>query len=662
MLDRTKTKVLIVADKPPPQDLQDLLKNRNCALVISSKQDEALNLLLTDVFHIVFIDCILSSGEGTFLIKPIRKALGSSVEIVLTSKLFKESDLTEFIVKDNCFFLEKPFSISKAEKLLNRIQRKTVSKGGGELLSRMFGPSILQDLDRCKWLISLKEVSGVELFIYLNSALLSKEACQISFGSGEKSGSLNCYKGVITSFYLEQPQFFLNQLLAQKAISTQTAEQLSSLSQKECERELLKNCHLSPSMLSSCLKDILTSSLKTISKDMKIPFQADILKSSQLNSSPEKEGDFSSPLLSVSREEFCELIFHLLPEAASLSSLFNEGEMSKSLIFSKSLRLDNVFGAVGGHKALAEKLLSGKSLQQASLDFPESKNEFYAHILYLLLKSLAKLPPIGPDSSFSLNVSYQSLYERYKNLYHFACESSPKKFFSTLQGFPNGTKITAKELDEVYFKFVKHNHPDKINSDNLKDLSSLAHKTFLKIKGLYETLSLELNSKAAKKNAKEEQLLTLQKQSILSKNIEDKNYKQAMDIIKSLPEEEKERYGLYKLFYLWIHLEAKDQKLSSKEKAQEYMRSIQSKVNIFSKEKLYNFTLGLYHENRKNYKQAKLFFQNAKAIDPSFKPAYRAAGRCHIKLVQQNKEKGSSNSFKALTEKLLKKLNNKKTG
>ena len=96
------------------------LMEKGCAADAACDAEEALKLALNHIYHVVFIDCILIGRQGLDLAAQLRKALGSSVEIVIISGFISQEDISDF---PGAHFLKKPVSSILLEKTLSQVRK-----------------------------------------------------------------------------------------------------------------------------------------------------------------------------------------------------------------------------------------------------------------------------------------------------------------------------------------------------------------------------------------------------------------------------------------------------------------------------------------------------------------------------------------------------------
>ena len=394
-------------------------------------------------------------------------------------------------------------------------------------------------------------------------------------------------------------------------------------SEEYCVDSLLQNCILSSAQILDTKYEMLVEALKEIVPGIEISFTINLI-------SPKKN---LLPLLN--KNEYADLLFFFLKQKFSnhLFSLFDEDVMQQSLVFKGKME-----GSISKEmESFIFDLKSGMKLKGVYNKYINDKNSFCTYLLYVLLKGNVYFSQSGS------NVKYYHLYERYQSLSKFINKiKTPEKLFLHLSGCPTLLKISNNETKAAYLYFIKHNHPDKFAFDIPEDLSELIHKNFSKVKRSYElTSDLDLKAQEEQKRKKadiQREVLLAEKKKICERYLEKKQYIQAFSLIESVPQKVIEKELYWQLLYLWLHFENNNvnTKLS---KAHEYMKNAQSQARELVKEKLYHYVLGLYHESKENFSQAKACFNKTKVLDPSFPACYPAINRCSLKLIKEQKAK-----------------------
>ena len=666
MLD-DQIKALIVDDNPHFAKLMaQTLKSKNCLVKTVTEPKTALALLLNEVFHVVFIDCILQSGQGTDLIPEIRNILGHSVEIIMMSGVVTGKSLSNYVDVGICDFLSKPISDKELESNLEKLRNKIKYGESKNILTKLFTKEI-SNLEKIKFLVSLSAAKDYEFFLYINSLLESGESFKLEFLVNNKKHIIFCNKGVIIDYESEDADLFLNKLLSKNFITSAEVYQLKGNDHRTCVRNLLRNCILSSIQIIEVKHDLLFEVLKEISPGMDISF------SINLDSSKRDSFDL------LDRNEYADLVFFFLKQRFNnqLFSLFDEKVMDKTLIFEGDVKdfLPEV-------EAFLLDLQSGMKLKGIYNKYINDKNAFCTYLLYILLKGNIYF------SESSSNVKYYHLYQRYENLLNFIEKAnSPNEVFSYFcyedsisnddasafglkkriwKSFHDKNPLLNIGSDiakQIYFNFVKYNHPDKFSFDLPKDLLDIIDKILLKMKHFYDIISNpEIRSKEEKKEkqkAIEEEMVFTEKKKIFERYIENKSYEKALLLLKTIPKNVLDAEQEWKLLYLWLNYEnEKDVKM---EKAVEYLKDIQ-KIGIELKDnKYYHQVLGLHYEKKQNFGKAKMCFLRAKLLDPSFQSAYAGINRCSIGVLKE-KQKNQPVILKMMRFLKEAKEKNKKTG
>ena len=623
-METNRIKALVVDDDPQfLKIIKHELENKDCVVQTAQEQNTALSFLINEAFHVVFIDCVLKSGQGGDLLKDIRKILGSSVEVIMMSGIIPSDKLSHchnFNVAD---ILRKPLSGENIEHNLKKIKEKHIHGHKTNLLDKLFSQPN-SNLGLLKFLITVTKIKSHEFFIYLNSMLLSNESFSLSVKINNKKHKIICNSGAIIDYEHDNMLLFLESLLKKKLIPPQAIEQLKGKNQKECQQTLLNNCLLSSYQIADVKHDMLFSMLQEIAPDTEVSFEIKLIP-------PKKEW---SALLE--REEWAKWAFRLLKKGFNkgLLSLFDKTIMERSLIFKKEAEPD--FPEL---KDLLNDLKSGLRLKD--IYNKHDKNSFGPNILYILFKSGAYLSPASSDSKYSY------LNERYKRLYQFISQNEdPERLFLKLSPFPPNYSIDFKEIKEIHLRFVKNNHPDTMPLDISKELLNLIHKNLSKIRASYNICAdphLKIDEEKKKKNKElEQEIIWTEKKKICERYLEKGYWAKALSLIQSIPEQTIDKENNWQLLYLWLHLINHIKSIGlnmGKNKSPTYIKNIQACQQDLKKNKLYHYILGLNHENKKNYTKAKMAFENARALDPTFQSCYPAIKRCLIKILEDKKNK-----------------------
>ena len=626
-MDIEKLKVLVVDDDPKFLDLiRRSLEGKGCDVTCVSDSPVALSLLIKQIFHVVFIDCILQSQKGTELVEEIRGILGNSVQIIMMSGVIPEKSLSSYIDMGICDFLSKPISDKEIEANLRKIKEKYIYGSKTNLLSKLFSQNI-STLQTLKSLISLEKAKDYEFFFYLSSALASQEPISLKFKFNDKEHELLLDKGNIVDYKNSDSNVFIKRLISKKFISSTEAIQLRGLKQENIVDFLITNCILSSGQLFDLQYDLLIETLKEITSGVEI--------SVEFNLRPlPSEKNF----LLLEQAEYADIVFLFLKQKFNnqLFFLFDEDLMEKHLIFKD--KKASYFPEI---ESFLADLKSGLKLKGIYDKYIGDKNLFCFYIIYILLKGNVYL------SEGSVSVKHQYLYERYKRLYSFISKAkTAKEIFIKMADAPDSRQINQSEIKLVLNDFLQHNHPDKIGYNLPSSFLELVNKAITTLRNKHELENdpnyiLEMEKKR-KKNQIEQEILLTEKKKIIERDLETRNYQKAYSLLKSVPTEVLNQELEWQLIYLWFHFKNMEYFKKNQDEVYKFMKIVQTQKRDLGKNKLFHFVLGLYHFNKKNYDQANSYFNQTKSLDASFQPVYPEIKKCSVILL---KDKRNTQSF-----------------
>ncbi len=616
-----KLKALIVDnDTQLMEVMKSNLESKGCLVRCASNQKTAQSLLINEIFHIAFIDCVLDSGEGTELIRQTKKIIGSSVDIIMMSGIIPEKSLSRYIDMGICDFLSKPISDKEIEEKLSQAREKYIYGGKKGALLKLFNDHH-SDIQRLKTLISAKKAKGCELFLYLGQALSLNESISLTFQLNNKTHTIICKKGAIAHYECDNSENFLNRLLSSQLITHQEFEQLKGRNEEECVHLLLKGCILSSGQILDVKYELVMETLKSVSPDADISLAFNLVSHKEESFDLLNQSEYASLMLALLREKFSQ----------PLQALFDKEAMAASLVFkNKFLKYPSEI------QPLVSALQSGMRLKGAYSKLSQNQSSFYASVFCILLKGAVYL------SENTDNLKYNNLYERFQSLNRFVEQTKqPERLFSHLSALPHSSAISAQEIKHAYSYFIKHNHPDVLPSHLPKNLLSLIDKTLSQIKLSYDLACDPDSKKHVDKKLQEKQMekeiLVTEKKKICERHLEEEKYDQAFALIQSVPPAVLDSETYWQLLYLWLYFKDKSHRIK-KEAAHKHMKHIQIKRRDLQKDKLCQYVFGLYHESKQNDELAKTFFERAKVLDPSFQPCYSAIKKCSLRLLRKKQE------------------------
>ena len=124
--------ILMIEDEPLVSGfLSDILKSRNCEVVVFDKIIPALQWLSQHVPHAIFCDITLPDGNGLTLCRWIRtqSALEKTPIIIMTALTEEETaqDALELGLLD---YLRKPFNVAQLNGKIDRLLAENGGEGG----------------------------------------------------------------------------------------------------------------------------------------------------------------------------------------------------------------------------------------------------------------------------------------------------------------------------------------------------------------------------------------------------------------------------------------------------------------------------------------------------------------------------------------------------
>ena len=630
-----RLKILVVDDDTKFLNLMKRnLEAKNCEVTCASDGQIAISLLMKQIFHVVFVDCVLHSYKGTDIVQEIREILGNSVQIIMMSGVIPEKSLSSYVDVGICDFLSKPISDKEIEANLRKIKEKYIYGNRNNLLVKLFSDNV-PTLQTLKFLVSLTKAKDYEFFFYLASALAIKESCILKFRFNDRNHQVILDKGNIIDYDCNDTKAFIEKLISKNFISEEESFQLRGLSTEECVNTLVSNCSLSLGQIFDLKYDYFVETLKEISSGVEITIDFNLYS---------RASEKSFALLEHS--EYVDLVFLFMKQKFNnqLFSLFDEDIMDKHLIFKNDS--SSYFPEI---ESFISDLKSGIKLKGIYNKYIGDKNLFCFYIIYILLKGNVYL------SEDNISVKYQYLYERYKKLYNFINKTkSVKELFLKFSGVVDNRQISQSEMKLIYNEFLQNNHPDKIGYDFPNHFLNVVNKTIVSLKNKYDKESdpnflIELEKQRKKEQIEEEILLT-EKKKIIERELEMKAYQKAFSLLKSVPQVVLDHETDWQLIYLWLYFKKDDQIEISSTEVHKFMKVIQAKKRDLQNNKLFHFILGLYHFSKKNYEQASIYFNQAKMLDPSFQPSYPEIKKCSFILLKEKKTKQSfMDKLKGLT-------------
>lgn len=633
-----KIKALIVDDDSQFSALlKKTLESKNCEVQIAGDNLTALSYLINEHYHVVFLDCILRDKNGMEFSHEIREILGDSVQIIMMSGIVSSKSLSSYIDLGVLEFLAKPISESEIEINLRKVKEKYLYGKHDNILIRLFKRNI-SEIDLLKYLISLKQASGYEFFLYLSLALSTRESLKLEFTLNNKTQELILDKGDIVDYKYKNPRLLIERFISNNLIQHEEAKSIVNKSTEEAIKYLTSEFILSPDQIISFKFDFFVDTLKNIYPKDKISLNFEILPAKKESSIILTQNEYADLVFLCLKQKFNNEVFHL----------FDKNLMERHLIFNKK----DIKTYLPELELIIDELKSKIKLNSLYQEHIKDKNIFCFYILYILLKG-------GVFISDKDELDYNYFYERYKKLGIFFKQTDFKKLFNIMSGLDSYYLIPLDEKKKIYNNFLKKNHRDFIGQYNLpqKILNQVDQATRA-LKQVYEE-AINPNTKRFKQEKGDklkEEMLSVENKKLFERYLIEKNYESANSILDNVPQEKIDQDLEWPLLLTWFYLKIKKDRKKEK-KLLNLMAVIQKNKKEFEKNKIYYYIVGLNYMSKKNYSKALESFKVCKTLDYSFDPVYK---ELKLSALKSYKKKRTTNTF---IDKLKHfKINKKKTG
>ena len=605
-MTQKKIRVLVVDDnKNFLTAFEKTLSNKGCIVNTTSDPEEACKRVLNDIYHVVFIDCILLEKLGIELAQKIRQLLGYSLEIIMMSGVISEKSITNFTELGLLDFLQKPISNTRLDYNLNRIQKKHIYNISDNFIQNIFSEPFSNEAF-FQFLISLKKVSPAKFFLLLSGIFKSKEKLTLySSLNGNTYSRFFFQKGILTGFEVKKGDFF-NTLILQKLLSPKDlpfATDNKPATTETLLKDLIGKGTLSPYQTYFFQLEQLKNYLEEVSKQKEIFIKIEFFKS-------------DSHYLEATENLLADTAFPYLKNLGQkdLETVFNRAVLHSSFKIHPS---KNSPKYVLPAQTMAEKIQKGLRISAIQSEMNLNKKDCYLLMLYILLKGEAYFTKSGSyDSS-------QYLLERYKKLLEFLNKTPPMKVFKAIGNLGESSHHDLASIKNVYLMFLKSNHIDRFSADLPQTVIKTINDTTIKLKQTYnKILNPEEKKEETEKEKGMQKAIELSKTRHLCKSLlEKKDYKKAFSVINQVSKKDIEKDPVWMLLYIWLATKAPkcgvDRAL-----IQEFKAAINLSKMTLVKNALYFYVLGLLCVSQGNNKKAILLFSKSKELDGAFQPAY----------------------------------------
>ena len=619
--------------------LKKTLESKDCEVQTSGNDITALSYLINEHYHVVFIDCILRDKNGMEFSHKIREILGDSVQIIMMSGIVSSKSLSSYIDLGVLEFLAKPVSESEIDINLRNVKEKYLYGKQDNILIKLFKENI-STVDSLKYLISLKQASGYEFFLYLSLALSTRESLNLEFTLNNKTHELILDKGNIVDCKYKNLNLFIERFVSNNLIQPEEAESIVNKSAEEAIKYLTSEFILSPDQIISFKYDFFVDTLKNIYPKDEISLNFEILPAKKESSIILTQNEYADFIFLCLKQKFNNEVFHL----------FDKNLMERHLIFNKK----DIKTYLPEMELIIDELKSKIKFNSLYQEHIKDKNIFCFYILYILLKG-------GVFISDKEELDYNYFYERYKKLENFIKQTDFKKLFNIMSGLDAQYIIPLDQKKNIYNNFLKKNHRDFMEQYNLPEkVLNQVDQTTRVLKRVYEE-SINPNTKRLKleqekEERMKEEMLIAENKKLFERYLIEKNYKSAISILDNVSQEKIDKDLEWLLLLTWFYLKVEKDRKKEKELLN-LMTVIQKNKKEFEQNKIYYYIVGLNYMNKENYFKALESFKICKKLDYSFNPVYE---ELKISALRSYKKKQKTNTFFSKLNNF--KINKKKTG
>ena len=617
-----KIRALIVDDnKNFLKTFERTLADKGCAVAVASNPGEACQMVLNDIFHIVFIDCILLSEQGMELAGKIRQLLDSSLEIVIMSGIVSEQSISNFNELSSLDFLKKPLSNRRVDAILKQVQNKYVYSGSASLVKNIFGEKFSEDLF-LKRLIDLKKISAPDFLLIVGGILKSKENLILHmFLENKTSTRIFFQKGLITGFELNKEDF-LNNLVSKGWLAVGDIYKLENkLKGKEpIFQKLIEGGFLSPYQAHTFQLQQLVEYLQLAVKQKEITINTELFKA-------------SNNYLEMDEDLLADKIFPYLKDLQEkdLEKVFDKNVMLSGFKIHSSAVSKKYIPTV---QPIVDKIKEGIRISAIQSEMSIGQKDLHTFILYILLKGGA----YHLDSNNNKQ-AVQYLLKRYKALYKFFDKNSPLEIFRTMGNLNSTAPVNVDLVSNIYRMFLKNNHIDRFSTNLPQEVIKNINNVTIKLKQIHNEFINPKKQEDGEEKAKEmKKTIELSKNKKLCRSsMEKKDYKTAFSIISQISKKDLNKDSDWMLLYIWLGVKVPNCDLNL-DTLREFKASIGLAKMSLMKNALYFYVLGLLFLTQGNTQKAVMFFSRSKELDMSFQPAFEEYKETVMK--EKNKKTG----------------------
>lgn len=623
-MDVQKLKVLIVDDDPRFLEVfKKTLENKSCEVKTASDDLTALNYLINEPYHVVFLDCVLHKMNGMELYSKIKEILGDSVQVVMISGIVSSKSLSSYVDLGVFDFLSKPISESEIDIILRKIKERLLYGKQNNLLIKLFQNNISQVVS-LKNLIFLKQASSYEFFLYLSKALSTKDSLKLNLTLNNQKWEIILNNGCVVDCFYKDSLLFSERLLSNGLIQSEEAMVVKNKTEEEGVEYLTSNFILSPDQILSFKYDLCIEILKSIHPGSQIALEFQII--------PSKKEAF----VVLTQNEYADIVFQCLRQKFNneVFPLFDKNLMKRKLIVDETKK--------SAYSQELEPIIQDLKSEVKIKDLYDKhnldKNTFCFYILYILLKGEVCISDEG-----ELNHNY--FYERYKKLEKFLSMADRAQLFRMIGGRDSSESLSNEDKKTIYNNFLKKNHIDRffaggLSNNVLKQVNQVV-RIFRKVYEEEVNPDLKKNLQNQKKQEElQTAMLMAENKKLMERYLVGKDYKSAVSVLEMVPEETLNQDLEWQLFKVWLYMKTERDRKKEKEMIS-IMSSIQKNKKELDRNKIYYYIVGLNYALKKEYRKALTSFEVSKKLEYSFKPVYEEIKECSKKTIRAGKKTDS---------------------
>ena len=623
-----QVKVLLVDDDTNFLKVTEkTLEDRGCFVKTAKSCSQAMSIILNEIVHLVFVDCVLLTDSGASLVQQIRDAVGQSVEIIMMSGIVSSRSLGNCIQKNSCIFLKKPLRVMDIDRALNKVRNEVLQGVSDNILVKYFGETTSKEY-KLKHLFSLEKIKSFEFFLTLSQLLEFEESLTVQFNVGEKHHVVSIKENNYVDYETDEKERVFHTLLSENILTKKEKTAALSADMKKITEYLVTTGRASPHQVADIKRKLFFDGLKNLVAQ-EIQICVDL-------SHDVKEW------FHITQSDFADKTFHILEKQPlpQFQSLIEECLLDFSV---KRIEGCSYLPAV---KVLYEDLKYGlKISKMKSNKCFSSPEEFYAGLFYIFLKGGVFITKLSSDRE------HKYILERYRQLGTFLKKTDPERIFQFLGGLSvkemrNVSQNDVSQVTKMYYKFMTFNHVDKmpvgLSTEIIDHINSISSQMKEYQKALTERETQEAREREHKDQQALEVMETHKKQKVCQEFLEKEKYLEGFQILSTIPDKRMNEELKCKLLYLWIAFQKPAVGIDEDKKSR-FFHDISIAPPQLRKSSLYFYVMGLFYMSSENESKAITCFKHAQLYDLSFKPAHKALKEAMLQQNQKKSKKGIKN-------------------